>query len=298
MNNSPVVVSIGELLWDVFPDRRTLGGAPANFAYHAKAFGLDTRLVSAVGDDKLGREAISILRAKGVNVDCVSVVKDASTGVVNVSLASDGKPSYEILADAAWDCIKFNSSLERLAVKADAVCFGSLAQRGVCFRKCLKAFLKAMKPGALRVFDINLRSGFIEREPILRSLAKCDVLKLNDEELPYAASILNLKEAGENEMLRDIVNRLNLKAIALTKGAAGCLIATQNGCVAEAAQKSDAVVDTVGAGDAFTACLTAGLLRGMPLKEIAVRANMVAGYVCSQYGATPKLPTSMAELSQ
>lgn len=298
MNNRPIVVSIGESLWDVFPNGRTLGGAPANFACHAKALGLDARLASAVGDDELGGEAIACLRAKGVNVDCVSIVKGVPTGVVNVSLNAAGKPSYEILPDVAWDRLKFNASLEGLAEAADAVCFGSLAQRGACFRECLKAFLEAMPHKALKVFDMNLRSGFIRRESVMQSLKSCNVLKLNDEELPYATDVLNLKETGETELLSAVMSRLDLKVIALTKGAAGCLIATRDGCVSKAAARLDAVVDTVGAGDAFTACFTAGLLYGMPMEEIAEHANAVAGYVCGRYGATPELPGDIANLSQ
>jgi fructokinase len=285
MGAAPVVVGIGEVLWDVLPGGKQLGGAPLNFAHHCSQLGASAHPVSAVGADPDGAEIRQILASK--NLPDAHVQTDAShpTGRVVVGLR-DGIPDYKILP-GAWDHIRFGESLRGLAARADAVCFGSLAQRGPVSRGTVQGFLEAMRPGALRIFDVNLRQDFYSREILEASLRCAHILKLNDGELPVLAGFFGLS-GGTTAQLRALRGMFGLRLVAYTRGGEGSLLVSA-GETFDHPGFPTVVADTIGAGDAFTAALCMGLLQNIPLGEINRRACRVASFVCSQPGATPPL---------
>lgn len=288
----PVVVGIGEVLWDVYPDGAHLGGAPANFACHAAALGAEAWIVSAVGADELGDRAVDQLRTQGARVDHIARDREHATGRVNVTLDAEKRPTFEIATNAAWDHIPWSDGLERLAGRADAVCFGTLAQRSPVSRETLHRFLRETRPSALRIFDVNLRQHFHNRESIERSLELASAVKLNEDELPVVASLCGIRPARTPATLEALARRYGLQLVALTCGPGGAiLVAGDEESVEPAAAVG--VVDTVGAGDAFTAALVCDFLRGVSLTEANRRANAVAAFVCSLSGATPPLPRAL-----
>ena len=280
------VAGIGELLWDLLPSGKQLGGAPCNFAYHASRAGCESFVVSALGKDRLGKEILALFDEHELNTNYVQQTADFPTGTVTVSLDGNGIPSYIIHENVAWDNICWNNSLEPLAKSVDAVCFGSLAQRSTVSRQTILNFLNATKTDCLRVFDINLRQAFYNLETILKSLELANILKLNDDELPVVAELLGL-QGNDDELLLQLMNRFNLKLIALTKGAKGSLLQTENEQSFMEVPKVK-IADTVGAGDSFTAVLVAGLLQNFALKRIHETATQAAAFVCTQNGATPE----------
>jgi len=290
MASAPVVVGIGEMLWDVFPEGKKLGGAPLNFSHHCGQLGASAHPVSAVGVDSDGAEIRQILASKNLPDAQVQTDTAHPTGRVNVTL-QNGKPTYEILAEVAWDYIRFDQNLRDLASRADAVCFGSLAQRSPVSRATIQTFLEAMGPESLRIFDVNLRQNFYSKEILETSLRHANIFKLSDEELPTLAGFFDL--SGQVlEQLQALRQMFDLSLVAYTRGGEGSLLVT-------ASETSDhpgiptEVVDTVGAGDSFTATLCMGLLQKLPLAEINQRACRVASFVCSQPGATPQLPSNL-----
>jgi fructokinase len=289
MENRPLVfVGIGEVLWDLLPGGRQFGGAPANFAYHAKALGADAQVVSCVGRDDLGDEILTHLDRLGLGHDYVSVNADHPTGTVSVQLDTARKPEYVIHEQVAWDYLELLPQSLGLAARADAVCFGSLAQRFSVSRVAIREFLAATGPECLRVFDINLRQHYYNVDTIAVGLESADVLKLNDEELPTIAGLLSIRGTTE-ELLGTLCRRYNLKLIALTEGERGSLLFTTTTQSRHGGHRTE-VVDSVGAGDAFTAVLAFGLLSGASLDAINEQANRVASFVCSRAGATPEMP--------
>lgn len=292
----PLVVGIGEVLWDVLPGGRELGGAPANFAYHAGALGGRGAVVSRVGDDALGREIVERLDALGVDRSCVGVDAAHPTGTVDVRLDERGVPEYEIHADVAWDHMQVTPELLGLAGRADCVCFGTLGQRSAASREAIGAFLRATLPDCLRVFDINLRQHYFTRELVIEMLGAAAVLKLNDQELPVVGRMLGVGEE-ESAAVGGMRSRYPLRLVALTRGEKGSTLFAADGSVYHQAAVEVRVADTVGAGDAFTAALALGMLAGMPLAEVGARAARVAAYVCSQSGATPVVPADMRVIS-
>lgn len=292
MNPTFKVVGIGEILWDVFPGHKRIGGAPANFAYHTHQLGAESWPVSCIGVDPLGEELRQHLRGAGVDDRYVKESVTYLTGTVDVVLRS-GKPSYDIHENVAWDHIPFTEDLQVLAGQLDAICFGSLSQRSEESRQSIHSFLAAMPAHVLKIFDVNLRQPFYSKWQIRRSLELASVLKLSDEELPVLLDMFEL-EGGPADQLRQLLEMFDLQLVAYTRGALGSLLVGVDGMHDFPGRESQ-VVDTVGAGDSFTAALCMGLLRGWPLKEVNLFANEVAAYVCSQEGATPKLP---AELTQ
>jgi len=290
MNNEFIVVGIGEMLWDVFPEGKKLGGAPVNFAFHCGQLGGTGYLVSDVGNDSLGNETQAILTDLNISSSFVATDTVHPTGTVQVTLC-DGKPSYEICEHVAWDNIPCSEKLIDLARRADAACFGSLAQRDAVSRAAIHAFVDAMPTGALKIFDINLRQAFFSKVVIEQSLRLCNILKLSDEELPVVAAMFGL--AGtESEQLKQLRALFELRLVAYTRGPDGSLLVTEDeidehpGCPGKA-------VDSVGAGDSFTATLCVGLLDGKPLSEVNDHANRVATFVCQQAGATPVFPDNL-----
>jgi fructokinase len=283
------VLGVGELLWDVFPDgRRILGGAPANFAYHAATLGAHAVAVSAIGSDPLGHEMVANFASLGMATDGLAVLPDRPTGTVTVSLDAAGKPTYIIHEDVAWDAVPWSDAADGLAGAADVIGFGSLAQRSPTSRATIRRILAAAPPECLKVFDLNLRQHYFSRDIVEDSLTAANVLKLNDEELPVVAKLLGLPQQGE-DALSVLMARYDLSLVALTRGSHGSLLLSPEtrhehpGCTAR-------VVDTVGAGDAFTAALAVGLRSGLPLATINATANHLAAHVCSHPGATPPPP--------
>lgn len=294
MNEQPIVVGLGEVLWDVFPDGAHFGGAPANFACHAAGLGAKAWMVSSVGTDELGDRAVETLQSRGV--ECRHVARDSvhATGRVLVTLNAAGQASYEFASDTAWDHLPWSDSLESLAASCNAVCFGTLGQRSPESRETIRRFVRATPASALRVFDVNLRQRFFDREIIEESLKLASVLKLNDEELPIVAEFCGIGAKGDREILRELISHYQLRLAALTRGPAGSLLVAGD-AEDERPAPPATVVDTVGAGDSFTATLVADFLRGLPLDVINAHANAVAAFVCSQKGATPKLPPDLLE---
>jgi fructokinase len=288
-----LIVGVGEILWDMLPGGKQLGGAPANFAYHAKALGADAAVVSRVGDDALGREILSRLDVLGLDRSHVSTDPHHATGRVDVQLDAAGVPEYVIHAPAAWDFIPLDCALPGralldLAARADAVCFGSLALRSPRSAETISAFVEATRPG-LRVFDVNLRPPFVDGGVIGRLLPTSQVLKLNDAELPRVATLLGIDGDGP-AAIGALFERYPLQVVALTRGPGGSVLYARGGRVSDHPGFPTTVADTVGAGDAFTAALVTGLLRGHALDAINAAANRLAAYVCSQRGATPPIP--------
>lgn len=287
------VIGIGETLWDLFPDGAVWGGAPANVACHAACLGGVAVMVSRVGQDDRGDRGVATLESLGV--DCRHVQRDGLhlTGTVSVSLGPAGDASYEFAADAAWDHLAWDPGLGPLAAGAAAVCFGTLGQRAATSRTTIRRFLQEAR-GALRLFDVNLRQHFHSPDVIRESLALANALKLNDEELPTVAAACGIDAADPVVAAHELAARLGLRLVAITRGAAGSVLVAE-GRTSELPTRATRVVDTVGAGDAFTAAVIVGLLRGRPLDAIHDHAARVAAFVCGQRGATPPIPASLRD---
>jgi fructokinase len=289
MKVRPVVVGLGEVLWDVYPDAARFGGAPANFACHAACLDAESWLASAVGVDELGDRALETLRQHGVESACVARDAKHATGRVDVILDSLGRASYEFAQNTAWDHIAWSDALDSLARRCDAVCFGTLVQRSTQSRETIQRFVKTTPSTALRMFDVNLRKQFYDASVIDQSLRLATALKLNDEELPIVARLCGVSELDQRDAMHALMNRYALRLVALTRGPDGAmLIAGDEESISPALTTT--VVDTVGAGDAFTAAVVMDFLAGLPLAEINAHANAVASFVCSQPGAVTALP--------
>ena len=280
------IVGVGEILWDIFPGGRVLGGAPANFAYHASQFGFDGYAVSAVGNDVLGREILDTLSKKRLN-HMVEIV-DYPTGTVQVTLDANGVPKYEICEEVAWDNIPFTAQMERLAVSCCAVCFGSLAQRSAVSRTTINRFLDLIPSDSYKIFDINLRQHYYDFDIIHASLLKSNILKINDEELYAIANLFGMTDLSEQEICLQLMQRYNLKIVVETKGAIGSYIFTDTETSYIDTPKVK-VVDTVGAGDSFTGAFIVSLLNGKSIRESHQMAVDVSAYVCGQKGGMPTL---------
>ena len=287
-NRNPLVVGIGELLWDLLPEGRRLGGAPANFAYHAAAQGMQAFAVSAVGNDQAGLDIFAELTSKSLSTEYVAKLPEQKTGTVTVEL-SDGMPSYTIHAPAAWDFIPFSESLERLATQADAVYFDTLAQRGNVSATTIRRFLSHTRPDCLKVFDVNLRQNFFNADIVDASLKRCDLLKISDEELPTVAELLKIS-GGERIIMAELMRRYKLKHAVLTKGKDGSVFYYGKMSMEIPAFEFGPKIDTVGCGDSFTATLTAGLLSGFAPEEAMRHESRIAGLVCASSGAMPDIP--------
>ncbi|HEX6984998.1 MAG TPA: carbohydrate kinase [Planctomycetaceae bacterium] len=289
----PTVIGIGEILWDLFPSGPRFGGAPANFACHAAALGAEAFVVGRVGDDDLGRAAIAALRDLGVGTGHVAVDADRPTGTVAVETDASGKARYEFAADAAWDRMRWSDDLAALAARADAVCFGTLGQRDARSRETIRRFVRSTRPDCLRVFDVNLRKPFFDDAAIRESLDLANVLKLSDDELPVVAAAF-AESGSEAEIMSSLAGRFRLRAVALTRGERGAALLC-DGHLYECPGRTVAVKDTVGAGDAFAAALTTGLLRRDDPETVLRRAVEIGAFVCTRPGATPALPDDLRE---
>lgn len=286
------VVGLGEILWDVFPERKVLGGAPANFAYHVSQFGFNGYAVSAIGNDLLGKEILKSLEEKELNY--LIEQTDFPTGTVKVQLDGRGIPTYEITENVAWDNIPFTTRLENLAKNTTTVCFGSLAQRNEVSRATIHKFLDLMPADSLKVFDINLRLKYFSKDIITTSLNKASALKINDEEIVKIAEIFELQGTDE-ELCQQLLDKYKLKFLILTKGTRGSYVLTPYEKSFLATPKVT-IADTVGAGDSFTAAFVASYLNGRSIAQSHQLAVEVSAYVCQQHGAMPRLADAHLEL--
>lgn len=287
-----IVVGMGEALWDVLPEGKKIGGAPANFAYHVSQFGLESCVVSAVGDDKLGKEILDTFEARRLNYLIETV--PYPTGTVQVELDAEGVPMYDIKEGVAWDNIIFNEELEDLAKKTRSVCFGSLAQRSVVSRDTINRFLDTMPdgPGQCKIFDVNLRQGFYTREILCESMKRCNILKINDEELVTVSRMFGYPGIDLQDKCWILLAKYNLKMLILTCGVNGSYVFTP-GEISFVETPRVEVADTVGAGDSFTATFVAAILKGKPVPEAHRLAVKVSAFVCTQNGAMPVLPEEL-----
>jgi len=286
-----LIIGLGEALWDMLPEGKKLGGAPANFAYHAGQFGLNTMAVSALGEDSLAEETIAALEQNGLKYLMPRV--PYATGTVLVTLTGNGIPTYEIKENVAWDNIPFTAELEEIAKNCRAVCFGSLAQRNVVSRKTIQQFLDATPQDCLKICDINLRQQFFSKEILEQSFRRCNILKINDEELVVVARMFGYQDLDDAKVCEQIVKDYQLEMLVLTCGTNGSHVFTADGKHSFQDTPKVTVADTVGAGDSFTGSFCAAILNGKPVEEAHRIAVEVSAYVCTQNGAMPKYPAEL-----
>ena len=289
MSHPPTVIGLGEILWDVFPSGRRLGGAPANFAYCCHLLGDSAIIASRTGNDELGRELRQVLVDAGLSDRGLQGGVTHPTGTVQVQVSESGQPSFRILEPVAWDFLEWNESWQSLAHSADAVCFGTLAQRSPVSRATILKFLDATPKRTLRVFDVNLRQSFYSAEIVSLSLKRANVLKLNHEELPLLADMLQLDATSQASFCQQLLQRLDLRMVCVTRGSNGSLLADKTGVDEHPGFRAE-IVDTVGAGDAFTAGLVHELSRGSALSVMNDTANRMGAWVASHAGAMPAVP--------
>ena len=293
-NKEKVVIGMGEALWDVLPEGKKIGGAPANFAYHVSQFGLPSCVISAIGDDHLGKEIEENFTSKGLNHKLAVV--PYPTGTVQVEIDQAGIPQYDIKENVAWDNIPFTPELEQLAKRTQAICFGSLAQRNIVSRETINKFLDAMPktPETLVVFDINLRQGFYNKDILCNSMERCNILKINDEELITISRLFGYPGIDLQDKCWILLGKYNLKMLILTCGVNGSYVFTP-GKVSFQPTPMVEVADTVGAGDSFTAAFIASILKGASVEEAHAKAVQTSAFVCTKKGAMPILPAEITE---
>ena len=295
MSNSQqnYIVGIGEALWDMLPEGRKIGGAPANFTYHVSQFGLDAVAVSAVGDDELGAEIRHTFEEKDLQTQLATV--PYPTGTVAVTLDAKGIPQYEICEGVAWDNIPFSPELEALARNTIAVCYGTLAQRNSVSRKTIESFIAAMPADGIKICDINLRGTFYNKEVLESSMRACDILKINDEEIDEVSRLLGAEFPTQRMAALNLMSRYEIDILILTCGTNGSYIYSMDGTESFLPTPKVKVADTVGAGDSFTGAFIAALLCGKDIKKAHALAVEVSAYVCTQNGAMPELPDEIID---
>lgn len=285
------IVGIGEALWDCLPKGRKIGGAPANFAYHAGKFGFKSLAISAIGNDSLGNELEANLEMFGLEYELARVA--FPTGTVKVKVDDMGNAQYEISENVAWDNIPWTPRLEEIAKNCQAVCFGSLAQRSAISRDTINRFLNAMPRDSYRVFDVNLRQNFYTKEVLHHSLEQCNILKINDQELEKLREIFNINEGLlQKEVCKKFLARFNLEIVVLTCGTSGSYVYSKQGNSFVPTPEVK-VADTVGAGDSFIAAFVSSLLQGDSIRDAHIRAANVAAFVCTRPGAMPAMPEDL-----
>ena len=288
--NNKIIVGLGEALWDCLPEGRKIGGAPANFAFHASQFGYESWAVSAIGNDALADETVAALDANGLNHALPRV--DFPTGQVQVSLDEAGVATYDIREGSAWDNIPFTPELETLARRSRAICFGSLAQRSETSRRTIYRFLETAPADCMRIFDINLRQNFYNKEIICESLKRCNVLKINDEELVIIGRMFGYPGLDVENKCWLILGKYDLDMLVLTCGVNGSYVFSK-GAMSYLETPKVEVADTVGAGDSFTGSFVASILNGKPIAEAHRIGVNVSAYVCTQNGAMPVIPEEL-----
>lgn len=289
----PLVIGIGEILWDLLPSGPSMGGAPANFICHASALGADALLISRVGRDEAGERLLQRLAGFGVGTGGISVDPAHPTGTVEVELGEGGQPHFTISTDVAWDHLEAVPALLEMVGRADAVCFGTLAQRSADSAKAIRTLLESAGPGTMRVLDLNLRVQPFPAATVMASLALADGVKMNEDELALIANHLGLR-GGLREQLGELAGRYGLRWIACTLGPNGSVMSDGTKWIDH---PGFPVVprDTIGAGDSFLATVVLGMLAGWSLEAISETANQVAAHVCSCDGAVPPLPAHLRD---
>lgn len=277
------VIAVGEIVWDMLPAGKQLGGAPLNFAFFSKELGAEAYAVSAIGNDVLGDETLAVASATGVNLDYLQR-NNLPTSRVLISLDNEGVPQYEIVENVAWDALECPQMILDLVKDASVMCWGSLAQRSLTSRQSVLAMLAAAPKECVKVFDINIRQHYYSREVIETSLGYADILKLNEDELPLVASILGLS-GPEHDIVSQLIEKYALKYLVYTHGADFSEVFSATGEYSHVPTPKVKVVDTVGAGDSFTAVFVTSILQGLSTAESHARAVEVSAYVCTQNGA-------------
>lgn len=295
MSDAPIVIGLGELLWDVFPDQRRPGGAPANVAFQASQLGNDGRVASRIGDDPLGHELITFLEDKGLNTSLIQRDVVHPTGQVTVDMSDGGHPDYTIHENVAWDYLEPADELLSAASQAAAICFGTLAQRCEVSRETIHSVLAAAPDDCRIVYDVNLRQKWYEGEWIRRSLEAASIVKLNREEAGVLSPLIEIEGADNEQFARSLADKFALSLVCITRAEDGCLLVTHDDTVDVPGNPVD-VADAVGAGDAFTAGLITACLNNWPLESTARFANAVGGLVASHSGAMPPLKDELAQL--
>jgi fructokinase len=288
------MVGLGEVLWDVLPSGRALGGAPTNFAYMTSVLGDQGVVASRVGNDVFGREAEKAMQRHGLTTSYIQHDDRHETGSAAVSIDPAGLPAFTIQESVAWDFLQWTPAWEGLAERADVVCFGSLAQRSPASAATIDRFLGHTREDALRIFDVNLRQAFYSREVFQSSFCHANIVKLTDQELLRVSSLLRLERGDEEMLARRLLHECDLRLVCVTRGERGSLLISEDETVIHEGL-SVKVVDTVGAGDAFTACLAHHFVRARPLREISESANRFASWVATQVGATPRIDGSQLQ---
>lgn len=295
MTSTPALLGLGEFLWDCFPDRRLPGGAPANVAFHAQQLGLKAAIVTRVGCDESGDDLCRLLTSQGLGLDLVQRDPHHATGTVTVELGHD-KTTYTFLPNSAWDFLALTPELIAALRSAPAICFGTLAQRSPTSRDTIQACLRIASPSCLTVYDVNLRSPFYAIDWIKNSLHHARIVKLNDDEVRVLSPFFSTDSANDLEFARHLLqHESQLELVCVTRGAGGCLAVSRTEMIDEPGIPVK-VVDTVGAGDSFTAALIATRLAGWPLQRSIPFANRVGSLVASHAGAMPILHRQFAEL--
>lgn len=288
MNTPATIVGLGEVLWDLLPSGKVLGGAPANFAYMVSVLGDRGVVASRVGNDDLGREACRAMQDLGLSTAYLQHDGTHETGTATVSIDAAGQPNFTIKESVAWDFLEWSSQWEELSATVDAVCFGSLAQRSSPSASTIESFLSNTPEKALRICDVNLRESFYNEEVLRRSFQHADIVKLNNHELLQVSQVFGLDLGTDEDFARQLLHRFDLRLVCITRGSRGSLLVTEGETVTHAGFQVT-VADAVGAGDAFTACLAHHYLRGHSLQEISDSANRFASWVATQKGATPPI---------
>ncbi|HXY12884.1 MAG TPA: carbohydrate kinase [Terriglobales bacterium] len=283
-----LVIGLGEVLWDLLPSGKVLGGAPANFAYMTKVLGDQGVVASRIGNDDLGRDACSVMQKLGLNTSYVQRDDLHETGTASVSLDTSGQPNFTIKDFVSWDFLQWTAAWEELSARADVVCFGSLAQRSPTSAATIECFLRSAPEKALRICDVNLRQSFYNRDVLRTSFQHAHIVKLNERELLQVSALLKLGDGSQEMLAKQLLSAYELRLVCITRGARGSLLVTESHTVEHSGFRVK-VADAIGAGDAFAACLAHHYLRGHSLEEISEAANRLASWVATQTGATPSI---------
>ena len=294
MTNPALMVGLGEVLWDILPSGKVLGGAPANFAYMTNVLGDEGIVASRIGNDELGREACRVMQSLGLNTSYLQQDNEHETGTAAVSIDPAGQPNFTIKELAAWDFLQWTAEWEDLSSRADVICFGSLAQRSPGSAVAVESFLQNAPRKSLRIFDVNLRQSFYDQDVLGKSLRYAHIVKLNDQELHQVSRLLNLGVGTEETLAKRLLNEYGLLLVCITRGARGSILVSESQTVQHGGFRVK-IADAIGAGDAFTACLAHYYLRGHSLEDLSELANRFASWVATQRGATPPINASQLQ---
>lgn len=294
MSERPLMVGLGELLWDILPTGKVLGGAPANFAYMTQVLGSEGLVASRIGEDELGSEAQQAIQDRGMQSALLQHDTLHRTGTARIQVDADGQPQFTIDEAVAWDFLEWTPAWKHISAHADVICFGSLAQRCPVSAATIERFLLNAPPDTLRICDANLREPFYSSETLLNSFQLAHVVKLNDTELLRVSALLGIHGDSDEEMAGHLLQRFDLELVCVTKGARGSLLLSKTEAIRHPGLSVE-VADAIGAGDAFTACVAHYLVRRHPLEEISNAANSFAAWVATQIGATPVISRDQLE---